>query len=127
MATRTSIELHADGCRLAEVYLSSSRRAEAGEARVRAFGAVTASPDSGAVSDWLAEKRNAARLGRQAWVTVWGLRSAQQFLRLPPANPGDLEALATREARKDIAALETEGDHASVGIMVGAEVTVGTH
>ncbi len=125
MATRTSIELHADGCRLAEVYLSSSR--QAGEARVRAFGAVAASPDSAAVSDWLAEQRNAARLGRQAWVTVWGLRSAQQFLRLPPAKPGDLEALATREARKDIAALETEGDPASVGIMVGAEVTVGTH
>lgn len=127
MATRTSIDLHADGCRLAEVYLSSSRRADAAEARVRAFGAVAAPADSNALSEWLAEKRNAAKLGRQAWVTIWGLRSAQQFLRLPPARPGDLEALAAREARKDIATVETEGDRASVGIMVGDEVTVGTH
>jgi hypothetical protein len=127
MATRTSIELHADGCRLAEVYLSAGRRADAGEARVRAFGAVSALPDSPALSEGLAGQRSRAKLGRRTWVTIWGLRSAQQFLRLPPAKPADLEVLAAREARKDIATLETDGDRASVGVMVGGEVTVGTH
>ncbi len=102
------------------------RTSGASEARVRSFATV-AVDDADGLSAHLAARRAEQKLGRAAWVTVWGLRSAQQFLRLPPAKPADLEALAAREARKDIAPLETDGDRASLGIMLGGEVVTGTH
>jgi len=127
MSTRTSIELYAEGCRLAEVHVSSGRdrAAAAAGARVRAFASLT--DDANTLSGSLATLRGNRKLGRGAWVTIWGLRSAQQFLRLPPARPADLEALAAREARKEIAPLETDGDGASLGIMLGGEIAMGTH
>jgi hypothetical protein len=128
MPTRTSIELHPEGCRLVEVSVSArgAATAAASEARVRSFASVEAADDA-ALSAQLASLRTGRKLARPAWVTVWGLRSAQQFLRLPPAKPADLEALAAREARKEIAPLEAEGDPASIGIMLGDEVVMGTH
>ena len=127
MPTRTSIELYPDGCRLVDVSVASRAAGASGadEARVRAFASFEAA-DASALAAQLASLRTGRRLSREAWVTVWGLRSAQQFLRLPPAKSADLEALAAREARKDIAPLEADGDRATVGIMPGGEVTIGT-
>ncbi len=80
-----------------------------------------------ALADFLSRYRQERKKrGRDAWVTIWGLQTAHQFLRLPPAKPADLEVLAAREARKDIAPLEKDGDRASVAIIVGAEVPVGS-
>lgn len=75
----------------------------------------------------LAQLRKDRRLAADACVTIWGLRSSYQFLRLPPAKDSDLDALATREARKEIAPLEIDGAGASVAIMVGPDVQVGAH
>jgi len=127
MPTRTSIELYPEGCRLIDVSVPSRGAGTAGvsQARVRSFASLEAADGSG-LSAQLASLRADHKLARTAWVTVWGLRSAQQFLRLPPAKPADLEALAAREARKEIAPLETDGDRATVGIMTGSEVVMGT-
>ena len=127
MPTRTSIELYPEGCRLIDVSVPSRGAGTAGgsQARVRSFASLEAADGSG-LSAQLASLRADHKLARTAWVTVWGLRSAQQFLRLPPAKPADLEALAAREARKEIAPLETDGDRATIGIMAGSEVVVGT-
>ena len=127
MPTRSSIELHPDGCRLVDVFVPSRRAgtAVASEARVRSFASFEA-VDGLELTAQLASLRAERKLARAAWVTVWGLRSAQQFLRLPPAKPADLEALAAREARKEIAPLEADGDRATVGIMPGGEVAMGT-
>jgi Tfp pilus assembly protein PilN len=128
MPARTSVELHAGGCRLVEVDLPVRRRGPvAADARVRTFVSEVANTDDGvALANALLKLRDAQKLARQTWVTIWGLRSAQQFLRLPPARPADLEALARREARKDIAPFEAGGDVASVSVIVGGEVQVGS-
>ncbi len=129
MAARISIELHPNGCRLVEVDLPArGRRASASpaDARVRRFlTEVPGGDDPVALADFLARYRQQQKLPRAAWITVWGLHTAHQFLRLPPAKPADLEALATREARKDITPLETDGERASVATVIGAEVPVG--
>ena len=129
MPSRTSIELHSSGCRLVEVDLPTRRRGSvAGDVRVRHFVSdVEGSKDAVTLTATLATLREQRKLARQTWVTIWGLRSAQQFLRLPPARPADLELLAAREARKDLAPFETGGDHASVAIVLGDEVQVGSH
>ena len=54
---------------------------------------------SPALSSELARLRQERRLARDAWVTIWGLRSVHQFLRLPPAATADLEAMSLREAQ----------------------------
>jgi Tfp pilus assembly PilM family ATPase/Tfp pilus assembly protein PilN len=129
MPRRTSIELHQSGCRVVDVQAPKARRAPApAGVRVTAFAVDAGTPtDPDGLAAALARLRRERRLSRQAWVTVWGLRATQQFLRLPPAAPRDLEALARREARKDIAPLESEGDAASVGLMLAGEVQVGGH
>ena len=75
----------------------------------------------------LARLRQEERLPRDAWVTIWGLRSVHQFLRLPPAAANELEALALREAHPTLSALEAEAGRASAALMIGADVQVGTH
>lgn len=75
----------------------------------------------------LARLRREQRLPRDAWVTVWGLRSVHQFLRLPPAATSELEALAVREAHRDLSLLEGEAGRVSVALMIGADVQVGSH
>lgn len=127
MATRTGVELYPDGCRLVEVQVSKGRDATA-DVRVRAFVAAAGDgAEPSTVAEALAGLRRTHRLSPRAWVVVWGLRSTQQLLRLPPARPADLEALALREARKDIGPLEAGGAGASVVVMPGAEVQVGPH
>lgn len=124
MPTRTSIELHPNGCRLVEVELPARRRGPVqADVRVRTFASdVPGVEDSvGALS----RLRKERKLAKQAWVTIWGLRSVQQFLRLPPAKPADLEALAARDARKDIALLEGGGDRATTTVVIGSEIQVG--
>jgi hypothetical protein len=79
------------------------------------------------LSSELLRLRRERRLTREAWVTIWGLRSVHQFLRLPPAANADLEALSLREARRDLSALEAEAGRVSVALMIGADVHVGTH
>lgn len=129
MAVRTSIELHPDGCRLVEVQVSPrGRRAPAGDVRVTVFlTAIPGADDAAEFGASLGRLRQDRSLGREAWVTVWGLRTTQQLLRLPPAQPEALEALARREARKDLAPFESEPEGASVAVAAGGEVTVGSH
>jgi Tfp pilus assembly protein PilN len=129
MAVRTSIELHPTGCRLVEVTVSP-RKADpaATDVRVRVFADdIPAGDDGAALTARLSSLRLEKKLAREAWVTIWGLRTAHQFLRLPPARPADLQALAAREAKKDLTALEADGDCASIGILLGGEVQVGAH
>jgi Tfp pilus assembly PilM family ATPase/Tfp pilus assembly protein PilN len=140
MPTRTSVELYPGGCRLVEVEVRAGRRknAAAEEARVRAFvtslaglsseaPASTGDDDAASLTSALRELQQRRRLAKEAWVTIWGLRSTHQFLRMPPATQADLESLAAREARKDIAPLETDGDVASVTVVMGGETQVGPH
>lgn len=59
-------------------------------------------------------------VSRHARVTLWGVRSVHRFMLLPPARAEDLEALARREARRDLEALEAPGEHTSSGVAIGA-------
>ena len=129
LAARTSVELHPDGCRVVQVDVVTGRRAvPAGDARVTAFvNPVPGGSDTVALTAALTALRQEGKFARDAWVTVWGLRTTQQLLRLPPAKPDALEALARREARKDVAPFETEADGASVSVTPGAEIMVGSH
>ena len=129
MDARTSIELHPSGCRLVSIDVPSGRRiaAIAADVRVRTFVSETFSTDdTGFLTAELSRLRLERQLPVRTWVTIWGLRSVHQFLRLPPAKPADLEALALRETRKEISALETDGARASVSVTVGGESHVGT-
>src|SRR5687768_3052860 len=107
MASRTSIELFPSGCRLVEVDILSRRRgAAAPDVRVRAFASpLPGAEDADSLTAALTAIREQRKLSKRAWATIWGLRSIQQLHKLPPANPAALEALATRESKKDIAAL----------------------
>jgi len=124
MPTRTTIELYSEGCRLVEVDAAAGppRQATA-DVRVRAFVRVL---PGGAddLSVLLAGVRQERRLARAATVIVWGLRTTQQFLRLPPAKPADLELIAAREARKDLAPFDADGG-ATLAVAVGDDVQVG--
>jgi Tfp pilus assembly PilM family ATPase/outer membrane murein-binding lipoprotein Lpp len=82
---------------------------------------------SPALSPELTRLRQEQRLARDAWVTIWGLRSVHQFLRLPPTATDDLEAMSLREAHHELAAFEAEVGRASVALMIGDDVHVGTH
>jgi Tfp pilus assembly PilM family ATPase len=126
MATRTSIELHPGGCRLVEVQLPARGAAATADARILAF-APDLPVDEAGLTAALAALKTQHKAGRETWVTVWGMRAAQQFLRLPPARPEDLEAIARREAKKDLAPLEADGDQASVALILGGQVQVGPH
>ena len=134
MSSRTSFELHADGCRLVEVGVRSiprgSGQAASGpseDVRVHAFVPDVSVADGSDLTATLAQLRRDQKLAADACVTIWGLRSSYQFLRLPPAKDADLDALAAREARKEIAPLEVDGAGACVAIMVGPDVQVGSH
>jgi Tfp pilus assembly PilM family ATPase len=135
MSARTSIELHADGCRIVEVEVRTPRlrsaQAESSDVRVRRFVPNLPRDEHRRRGSDLAETLRQVRkdhtLATDACVTIWGLPSAHQFLRLPPAKDADLDALARREARHEIAPLETDGAGACVAIMVGPDVQVGTH
>lgn len=134
MRTRTSVELYPGGCRLVEVALPPRRRGPiASDVRVRTWVSQIPEAEGGVntvgatYTSPLRTLRDKRKLAREAWVTVWGLRSVQQFLRLPPAKPADLEALAIRDARKDLASLETGTDRATVSVVVGGEAQVGSH
>ena len=97
---RTGIELLPHACRIVEV--ASRSRLFGGPApgppRVRAFREV---PYSAVDPDALTAELRQSMKGRarRASVAVWGLRSSHQALLLPPAAPGDLQAVARREAR----------------------------
>jgi Tfp pilus assembly protein PilN len=127
LSVRTGFELHPGGCRLVEVKVASSgRRTPAADVHVTAFVSVVPggeNPDL--LTPSLAALRQERKLSREAWVTLWGLRATQQLLRLPPVKGQVMEALARREARKEIAAFET-GEGASVAVTQGADVMVGS-
>jgi hypothetical protein len=113
---------------MVEVDLPARRRNPvAGDVRVRSFTTdVPGAEDPVTLANTLLAMRQQRKLAKEAWVTIWGLKTATQFLRLPPAKPAALETLAAREARKDIAALETGGERASVAVVLGNEVPVGS-
>ncbi len=98
-----------------------------GDVRVKAFALFAEGRLSPMLSAELARLRQEQRLPRDAWVTIWGLRSVHQFLRLPPAATNELEALALREAHPTLSALEAEAGPTSAALMIGADVQVGTH
>src|ERR1700752_4640947 len=134
MSSRTSFELHADGCRVVEVDVRPAGQTTlipSQDVRVRAFVTNISRAEGHARASDLAaaltQLRKDRKLAADACVTIWGLRSFYQFLRLPPAQDADLDALATREARKEIAPLEVDGAGACVATMVGPDVQVGTH
>jgi len=127
MPTRTGIDLHADQCRIVDVHVRGVRAAPSLDVRVRTFETLETGGDSPALIAELGRVRQEQRLTREAWVIVWGLQSVHQFLRLPPARDADLEALAVREARGDLAPLQAEGGRLSFALMIGADVHVGTH
>jgi len=137
MASRTSIELHTDGGRVVDVDVRDSRQRSGqaldatGDVRVRAFVPNLPRDEqrrrSSDLAETLAQLRKGHKLAADACVTIWGLQSSYQFLRLPPAKDSDLDALARREARTEIAPLETDGAGACVAIMVGPDVQIGTH
>jgi Tfp pilus assembly PilM family ATPase/Tfp pilus assembly protein PilN len=128
LSTRTGVELYPDGCRLVEVKVSAKgRRAPAPDVHVTAFvNPVAEAGEPVALTAALDAARQQRKLSRDVWVTIWGLRATQQLLRLPPAKPEAMEALARREARKELAPFES-GEGASVAITTGAEVMIGTH
>jgi Tfp pilus assembly PilM family ATPase len=135
MSARTSFELHADGCRLVDVEVRSPRpgvgHGAPGDVRVRAFVSNLVRDEhrrrSSDIAATFTQLRKEHKLATEACVTIWGLRSSYQFLRLPPAKDADLDALARREARSEIAPLETDGAGACVALMVGPDVQVGSH
>jgi hypothetical protein len=128
MTTRTSFELHPDLCRLVEVQsLAGDRRSADGDARVRQFVTrLKIDPQSPDFSESLRHLREDPGLAPEAVVTLWGLRSTHQFLRLPPTEDAELEAVAVQEAKEEIALLEGDGSRASVAVVVGADVSIGT-
>ena len=137
MPFRTSFDVHADGCRVVDVAvrpgsgraprLGSGQATERADVHVRAFVPDVAVAGGSDLTSALTGLRRDKKLATDACVTIWGLRSSYQFLRLPPAKDADLDALAAREARKEIAPLEVDGAGACVAIMVGPDVQVGTH
>ena len=127
MSTRTSFDLHADHCRVADVHVATSRATGTADIRVKGFALLGEGRLSPTLVPEVARLRQEHLFSRDAWVTIWGLRSIHQFLRLPPASNGDLEALAVREARRELSALEAEAGRPSVALMIGAEVQVGAH
>jgi Tfp pilus assembly PilM family ATPase len=133
MSSRTSIELHADGLRVVNVDMRVPGKPASASADVRVRAFVPNLPRdehrrrSSDLAAALAQLRKEHTLATDACVTIWGLRSSYQFLRLPPAKDSDLDALARREARNEIASLETDGAGACVAIMAGPDVQVGAH
>jgi Tfp pilus assembly protein PilN/Tfp pilus assembly PilM family ATPase len=128
---RTSIELHPDGCRVVVVRSgSATSRGASADVRVERFVSELAGLGQGddvALASALRALRETGKFPREAVVTIWGLRTTQHFLRLPPAKPEVLTALAAREARKDIAPLEIDNQGAVVATALGDEVQVGAH
>jgi len=111
MSTRTSFQLHADGCRVAEVHVRPSGRGSSptalsaskgaalslskADVRVSAFVPNVPGADGPELAGVLARLRQDRTLASEACATIWGLRSSYQFLRLPLAKDSDLRALAT--------------------------------
>jgi Tfp pilus assembly PilM family ATPase len=130
VSARTSFELHADGCRIVEVDVRPGS-APTADVRVRAFVPNLARDEhkrrSSDLATALAHLRRHHTLARNACVTIWGLQASYQFLRLPPAKDSDLDALARREARNEIAPLEIDDAGACVAITAGPDVQVGAH
>lgn len=134
MSLRTSIELHPDGCRVVVVRaVPPVRRGATGDVRVERFVSELASLGAGdgeALASALKVLRETRKFPRAAVVTIWGLRTTQQLLRLPPAKPEALVALAAREARKDLSPLGINGQAgqgAVIATALGDEVQVGAH
>lgn len=122
--SRIGIDLSATRCHLIEIRPAGgrlSRRVSATEAedtRVSAFETIPhgwAEPAAlvPRLRQWLAPRRR----NRRAWVTLWGVPSVQQLVRLPPAKPADLAALARREAAREFALLQNT--EVTSGIIVG--------
>jgi Tfp pilus assembly PilM family ATPase len=127
MPNRTGFDLHPEQCRVVDVHVPASRSARPADVRVNSFALLAEGRMSPTLSEDLRRLRQEQRLAREAWVTIWGLRSIHQFLRLPPAANTHLEALSLREARRELSALEGEAGRVSVALMIGADVQVGSH
>ena len=127
MTIRTSLELHADRCRVVEVHMLSERgRVTGAGVRVRSFITdLPADPLSPDFSQSLRSVREDHRLTRQATVTIWGLRSTHRLLQLPDAGDDDLHARAVRETADDIALLEADGTRARLAMTSSSTVSLG--
>lgn len=121
MAYRTGIELLPDVCRVVTVKASGGwfgrGRTRNGASRVTSFHEIPYSPDH--PGPCAAEVRRA--LGsrrRDLRMAIWGLRTQHQVLFLPPADRGELEQMARREARSSSGAGAAAASGAD-GVMVG--------
>lgn len=85
MATRTSIELHPDECRVVEIV---ARQDPMRGVAVRCAASVADGRDASTLTEALARLRRTRNLHRRAWVTVWGLPSTP--LTLPSSSIEDL-------------------------------------
>ena len=127
MSIRTSIELHADRCRIVEVHMLSERgRGPADDVQVRSFiTTLPVDPRSADFAESLQRIREDRHIARQATVTVWGLRSTHRLLHLADGADGDVHVLAVREAADDIALLEADGSRARVAVASSGLVSIG--
>ena len=115
---RVGIELSASHCRIVEVVAPRRQATAPGDLRVRAFESIRYD-DTASLTRQLQALLAAKKFSRNAWVTLWGVRSAHQFMLLPPASPRDLDALARREARRDLAVLQLQGEETACGVTIG--------
>jgi hypothetical protein len=101
---KTGIELSETRCAVVQAEPAGRAArlgATGGAVRVRSFASIpygSSSPEplTAELSRLLAGKT----VSRDAWVTVWGVRSGHRFLTLPPGRPRQLEQQACREASR---------------------------
>jgi hypothetical protein len=124
MAARTSIELQAGLCRL--IHVDDDPPRSTGDVRVRRFfTTLDVDPESIEFSSTLLDLRRRHALPRRAAVTLWGLRSTHQCVRLPVAADSDLAAVAVDHAKEEIRLIEADGSRSSLAVTLGANVSVG--
>ena len=126
MPNRTGFDLHPDQCRVVDVHVPAARL---GRPRTSGLGHRNPRAEGIGFPGLSAELIGSARrqrLAREAWVTIWGLRSSTSScaFRRPPMRPRS--ARAPGSARRS-ASLEAEAGRLSVALMIGADVQVGSH
>ena len=117
MHTRTSIELHPDGCRVVVIRPATTAGAEPRVLRVVASAADGS--EASTVTAALARLRRRHRLPRLALVTLWGLRSSHHLIQVPASPASEVVSAALARTRKAAAALARRGEGTTVAVKDG--------